>query len=301
MRMTHLRYFCAVCREGSVSNAAKELFVSEPTVSVAIRELEGEYGVSLFRREKKRLLLTEEGRIFYERATGLLSHADELDQELRALAQKRHPVRVGTSPVSSISVFLPLYAAFRAEHPKIDLEMVENGTTESMNALETHRIDCAFVVENTRAREQFDCIPMLISPMMFCCGRSHRLAERKSVHITELAEETLILPRPEGYTTGSLIHRAFAEYAMEPHILFSTQNLAYQTEYMQWDRKACTIAMSDFGRLNPGIVAIPLEPTITSTVSYIRNTAEALPREAAIFDRFVREFAELIREAEVDS
>ena len=290
MRIVHLQYFCAVCQEGGITNAARALYVSEPTISVAIRDLEEEYGVSLFRREKKRLYLTEEGRIFYERAKSMLSHMDELEQEIQALAKKRHPVRVGTSPVSSISVFLPIFAAFREAYPEIELEMAEGDATGSMNALETRRLDCAFVVENARAQEQFECIPIQKSPMMFCCGHGHRLADRKSVHITELADEMLIIPRPGGYTTSNMIHSAFSQFGLKPNILFSTPNLVFQIEYMQLDDKACSIVMSDFSRYNPGVVCIPLEPTITTTVSYIRRKEGELSCEAAVFDRFVKEY-----------
>ena len=301
MRPIQLQYFCAVCREGSVTAAARELFVSEPTVSVAIRELEEEYGVSLFRREKKRLILTEEGRIFYERASSFLSHMNELDRDLKTLAEKKHPVRVGTSPVSSISVYMPLYSAFRAAHPEIRLEMVESSSTESMNDLETRRTDCAIVVENNRARENFDCVPLLRTPMVFCASRFHRLAGRSVIRISDLAEENLILPRPEGYSTGALVFQAFDREGLEPRILFSSRNLAYQIEYMQWDITACTIAMADFGRLNGELVSIPLEPPITTTVSYVRMPGRKLSREAETFDRFVRDFAAVIRETQEES
>ena len=296
MKLIQLEYFCAVCQAGGITAAARQLFVSEPTVSVAIRELENEYGIELFRREKKRLILTDEGRIFYDRARSMLLHAAELDKELRDLAEKHHPVRVGTSPVSSISVFMPVFLAFRTEHPEIKLEMLEAGSTESMNDLENRRTDCAIVVENARAREHFECIPLLECPMMFCAGKSHRLAGRERVHIPDLADSNLILPTPAGYTTGNIIMRAFEAEGIVPKIIFSSRNLAYQIEYLRRDSTACTIAMADFGKLNPGIISIPLEPPLTATVSYICLPSGERTTEAALFDRFVKERAKKILE-----
>ena len=291
MKTIQLQYFCTVCQEGGITNAARALYVSEPTISVAIRDLEAEYGISLFRREKKRLYLTEEGSILYERAKSMLSHMNELEQELHALAKKHHPVRVGTSPVSSVSVFLPIFSAFRAAHPEIELEMAEGDAFQSMNALETHRLDCAFVVENTRAQEQFECIPIQENSMLFCCGTGHRLADRKTLHITDLKDEKLILPRPGGFITSNRIHSAFDQFGLKPNILFSTSNLVFQIEYMRMDNEACSITMSDFSRYSPGIVSIPLEPTIYTTISYIRRKEGEISREAAVFDRFVREYS----------
>ena len=72
MKLVQLEYFCAVCRYHSITRAAEELYVTQPTISVAIRELEKELKLRLFHHEKNRISLTQEGEAFYRRAEAVL-------------------------------------------------------------------------------------------------------------------------------------------------------------------------------------------------------------------------------------
>ena len=80
MKLHQLQYFCAACRNGNITRAAAELHVSQPSISMAIRELENEFGILLLQRNNKGFEITREGTYFYERATVLLEQADELNQ-----------------------------------------------------------------------------------------------------------------------------------------------------------------------------------------------------------------------------
>ena len=69
MTLNQLRYFCTASRCHSITKAAEELYVTQPTISMAIRDLEVEFGISLFHRKGNQLILTEEGEMLYEKAT----------------------------------------------------------------------------------------------------------------------------------------------------------------------------------------------------------------------------------------
>ena len=77
MTLNQLRYFCTASRCHSITKAAEELYVTQPTVSVAIRDLEIEFGISLFYRKGNRLILTEEGEELYNKATYILQYLQE--------------------------------------------------------------------------------------------------------------------------------------------------------------------------------------------------------------------------------
>ena len=85
MTLDQLRYFQAVCQHDGVSRAAEALNISQPSVSNAIASLEKEFGVELFTRQRKRLLLTDEGRILSELAQKLLLHLP--DESSRRVGQ----------------------------------------------------------------------------------------------------------------------------------------------------------------------------------------------------------------------
>ena len=72
MTLNQLRYFCTAAQYHSITQAAKSLFVTQPTISIAIRELEKEFSISLFHTTKNRLELTADGEYFYQKAYHIL-------------------------------------------------------------------------------------------------------------------------------------------------------------------------------------------------------------------------------------
>ena len=70
MKITQLEYFCATCRHHSITQAARELYVTQPAISSAIRELEKEFSINLFIRSKNHVTLTKEGELFLSKSSG---------------------------------------------------------------------------------------------------------------------------------------------------------------------------------------------------------------------------------------
>ena len=106
MKLTQLEYFCVAARYHNITKASKELFVTQPSVSNAIKALEEEFGVNLFYRNNNKLTLTPEGEIFYKQAEELLAHADSVASEFHELRKKITPVRIGMPPMLG-SIYIP--------------------------------------------------------------------------------------------------------------------------------------------------------------------------------------------------
>ena len=96
MTLRHLRIFLTVCEAGSMTGAANRLFTAQPSVSLAIREMEEYYGVKLFDRISKKLFLTEAGHQVLEYARHIIALFDEMEQEVRN-PDMSGTLRVGTS------------------------------------------------------------------------------------------------------------------------------------------------------------------------------------------------------------
>ena len=120
MDLKQLRYFSAVVEQGSISAAARALFMSQPPLSAQVRQLEKELGVRLFDREGHKLTLTPAGKLLYDRAQGLLDSAHSVESELRAFGRGGSRIlRLGRSPASALSD-LPLWLrAFFRDNPGI--------------------------------------------------------------------------------------------------------------------------------------------------------------------------------------
>ena len=87
MKLTQLEYFCVAARYHNITRASKELFVTQPSVSNAIKALEEEFGINLFYRNNNKLTLTPEGEKFYQSAEELLAHADAGSRSLLSVLE----------------------------------------------------------------------------------------------------------------------------------------------------------------------------------------------------------------------
>ena len=142
MTIRHLRIFTEVCSCGSVTGAAKKLYLAQPSVSLAIRELEEHYGVKLFDRIARRLDLTEAGARLLTYATHIISLFDDMERDVRQFDGQR--VRVATSLTIGTCLLPELARRFAEIHPEIELQVMEAKSDELLQAI--LRDDISFYV-----------------------------------------------------------------------------------------------------------------------------------------------------------
>lgn len=141
MKIIQLEYFSAVCRYHSITQAAQKLYVTQPAISNAIRELEKEFSISLFSRTKNHMVLTKEGEEFYQKASVLLNNIHETTSELYDLGKQITPIRIGIPPLLSTVFFPDMLTAFYKKYPNIPVELFEYGSVRA--AADWHQIMAA--------------------------------------------------------------------------------------------------------------------------------------------------------------
>lgn len=99
MTLNQLEYFCAVCRYHSITRAAESLFVSQPTISTSIRNLEKEFHLRLFTHGQNRITLTNDGSLFYKKAEYILHRAHEMYTDFSDKDTNKAPLRIGIGSV----------------------------------------------------------------------------------------------------------------------------------------------------------------------------------------------------------
>lgn len=105
MKIVQLEYFCMVSQYHSITQAAQKLYVTQPAISNAIKELEKEFSVNLFVRSKNHLTLTTEGELFYQKARELLASIKQTTQQFYDLGKQIPPIRIGIPPLLSTIFF----------------------------------------------------------------------------------------------------------------------------------------------------------------------------------------------------
>lgn len=146
MDIRQLHYFVTVVREKTVTAAAKELNMTQPPLTSQLHSLEGELGCSLFRREGRRLYLTEAGQHFYVLASQILGMCETAKQEMTDFRDGSiGTLRIGV--VSSVrgSLFMNLIKDFHSAYPNIKLSIHSANTYELLDTLQNREIDLALV------------------------------------------------------------------------------------------------------------------------------------------------------------
>ena len=122
MTIRHLQIFKAVAEAGKMGQAARQLYISQPTVSKAIGDLEKEYGVLLFDRLAQKLYITEAGTRLLRYARQLLALYDEMEADLHAAAGLQ-AIRVGATITVGSCVLPALIRRFEQEHPGVRVQV----------------------------------------------------------------------------------------------------------------------------------------------------------------------------------
>lgn len=217
-RLQKLRGFCATAEAGSISRAAEELALSQPSVSLQIQSLEAELKTRLFDRRGPRITLTHDGKTLFELAAPLVQQIDRLHEAFEA---KRNGIAVGRLDIaaggSTIMYLLPQFvAAFTARHPRIDLKLHNVTGRDGLVLLRDDRVDLA-VGSMVEHYKDISYEPLFKYSTVLIAAPNHPLAGKKRVSIRDAAAFPLILP-PSHLTTWGVIEQTFHQHGVKPQI-----------------------------------------------------------------------------------
>ncbi len=217
MELRQLRYFIAVAEHLSYSKAAKELHISIAPLSRQIRQLEDEFGVRLLVRDRRRVSLSDAGRVFLLEAKSLLHHTENVSEQLRiAKAGGLGLVRVGVGLHLGDTVG-SVVMEHSNTHPTVEVHCQGIFSTMQNAALREGQIDAGFMrppVDTALASEI-----LYEEQLVALTGKSNPLAKRKSVRIKDLADQTLFLPdRNVGSGLQDLTLSLFAKAGVSPKV-----------------------------------------------------------------------------------
>ena len=193
MTLTELRYIVAVAREKHFGRAAEACFVSQPTLSVAIKKLEEELDVKLFERGASEVSITHLGEAIVRQAQIVIEQA----AAIKEIAQRGKDPLAGPLKLGIIYTIGPYLLPELVRHtiemsPQMPLMLQENFTVKLLEMLRTGDLDCAILAEpfpdsGLASAALYD------EPFMIAVPKTHALAKKKSVSAEELKQETMLL------------------------------------------------------------------------------------------------------------
>lgn len=193
MTLTELRYIVAVARLRHFGKAAEACFVSQPTLSVAVRKLEEDLGVRLFERSHSDVLVTDIGATIVAQAETVLSAADAV-REIAAAARDPLGRQLSLGVIYTVGPYLVprLISGLKHHAPNMSLVVKENFTDALAAQLKRGELDAA-IMSLPYVDPQLLSRPLYDEPFQVALPAGHKLAKKKRVAPTDLSANTLLL------------------------------------------------------------------------------------------------------------
>lgn len=207
MTLRHLKIFIAVCETGTITAAGEKLFIAQPSISLAVSELETHYGIKLFDRISRKLYITEVGKQFLQYATHIVSLFDEMEKGIKNW-DSLGKLRIGSSITIGNHLIPVLVKEMKNHYPLLDIEVVIDNSQKIESYILENTIDIGLIEGNTHS-SFIHTEPFRKDELCFICSLSHEFANRDDVHIYELNNRDFLL-REKG-SAGREIFDLFIE------------------------------------------------------------------------------------------
>ena len=201
MTIRHLKIFITVADTGKMSAAAEKLYITQPSVSQAIRELEEHYQTLLFERLSKKLFITEAGKRLYSYARPVVAQFDLIEQNM-AQESRIKRLRIGGTITLAGSILSYMVRDLKKACPDLELYSYVNNTRIIEQKLLNMDLDVA-IVEGQIKSPDLVAIPLVRDMLVLVCGTDHPFAGRSSIKASDLNDQNFVM-RESGSGTREL-------------------------------------------------------------------------------------------------
>ena len=212
MTIRHIRMFVTVADQGGMSAAAKELHVSQPTVSQAIAELEKYYGVKLFERLSQRLYITKEGELMLSFSRHILDSFDRMEEAMDLTAEKS-VLKLGCSVTVGTCLIHDILDKVKEKMPNLQVLVTVTNSSDIEQAILTNEVDLG-IVEGIIKSEELLTTPICEDELVLVCGKEHPLAKAGKVTASMLQGQNYV-SRESGSAERNQLEKKLEEQGIQ--------------------------------------------------------------------------------------
>lgn len=216
MELRQLRYFVTAVRRGSIKEAARAHFVTQPAISIQLRKLEDEVGEKLYTRVGRRIAPTTAGSMLVPQIEDVLQRVDRLQESIRGIkALDRGRLLLGNIDAASIYVLPALFRAFQRKFPGVDIQVTVADSDSLLDSLDAGDVELA-IVTLPLAREGVVVTPFYKDAMVLVANPRHRIVTSRLLRRRplEAVAEMGLISYPAESTTRRLIESVFIEHGL---------------------------------------------------------------------------------------
>jgi len=288
MDIKHLQYFLEVVEWNSFSRAAEHLYITQPTISKMIKNLELELEVTLFERSRKQLVLTDAGQIIYEQAKLIDQAFKNLGTELEQLSGlKKGHIRIGLPPIFDAENFLEIIGYFHEKHPGITFQLVELGSKKIEEAVDNNDLDVGVIVLPTK-KNLFDYFSIMEEELKLVLHTSHPFANKEIVDLSDFVNESFILFNRDFVLNDRIILSCNAA-GFNPTIISESTQVSNIVEMVANNLGVALLPESVCDKLHKNVSSLKIiNPTINWNLAVIWRKNQYLSYAAKEWLKFTR-------------
>ena len=284
MEFRQLKYLLEIVKCGSFTKASETLRIAQSALSITVKNLEDETGITIIDRNYRKLTLTAEGKFFLTRAKNIVGQVNALSHEVEELkGLVRGTLKIGIPGMLASHYFPAVISAFIERYPHLKVSIYSDGSKKLETMLCSGFLDAAILGENGLPPELTWKL-LLNDEMVACVSSSHHLAGRKEITFPELAKEPLFLFQ-EGNYQREMMTKTFNELGLQPNVVFET-NLTSLLKSMTVQQKGvCTLLRMAID--TPNLIPISFRPSIEINTGIAWRTKSYVPLATRAFIDFL--------------
>lgn len=280
MNIVQLNYFITLANERKFTTAATKLYITQPTLSQQIKQIENELGQDLFIRTHKDVSLTPAGKIFYE-------YAIEAIKQWELCKSKLNNISKDTSGNLSIGLFWTfgynhideLITKFEKAYPNISLHLSVDGSSLLVDKVISKQIDCAFITgcylpedkEFNFLKNHLNFTMLMESPLICIANENSKLANKKSLTFDDFDNEPIIYVSQVS-NLYTVFHKCMSEANCKPKIIGYSSQADINMQVAKANIGYAFLTLDTYKNINhDGVKAIPLMPRINRQIYLISN------------------------------
>ena len=286
MKILQLQYFVKTVKLNSITKAAEELYVSQPAISSAIKELEKEFNTTLFIRYNNQLTLTDEGHYLYEIAVELLDNYNKAVEKMNSYLVNSQVLKIAIPPMLGTFLFPPIVKQYTSMYPNVEIQLVELGSVANQKAIAENEVSLGLtVIKNIPEDNKINYVKVIDTSLLFAINKNHPLAKKKSISIKEIGNTPLVLMK-EDCLQSSIVLNEFEKNEIKPNIKIRTNQL-YTIKELLTNNNLGAFMFNQVLKESDSLVGIPLKEPIELKICLIWNKNTTLNETAKNFIDFI--------------
>lgn len=229
MDIKNLECFIEVARHKNFSKAAEMMYISQPSISRAIKELETQFGIILFYRDTKSVELRDAGEMILRQAQQIVSSFQNITSQLGDLKKMQSgKIYIGLPPITAIATFSYLLSSFKEEYPNIHIQLYEFGPKKVEASIQDGLLDIGIFTPSEN-NESYEKIWFEQDPLEVVMHPTNRLTQYEVIDYKKLSNEQFILYNID-YNLHDMIINECKQAGFQPKIILETSQREWMTQ-----------------------------------------------------------------------